>query len=183
MSRYEVATQANIPLPDITYTYNWHAYHNHVCSCGGITVTQRNIIDCPYYLLTRASLATTGMMRRELAAVGWERVRPAYLGVLLCLWLEDGRQAGELGRCAGLEPSTMTGLLDRMERDGLLRRQPDPEDRRAHRIFLTAEGKEAESPVGEVIDSALDRMMADIDDKDVDRCKSILRQILTNAAR
>ena len=90
--------------------------------------------DCPYYLITKASLAATAALKRELDGRGLTDVKPAYLGVLMCLWqgagmdevlgklgAEDGMRITDLGRCAGLEPSTMTGLLDRMERDGLVR--------------------------------------------------------------
>ncbi len=141
------------------------------------------IADCPYYLLTRASLATTGVLRRHLGEAGYGQVRPAYIGVLMCLWSEDGRQAGQLGRCAGLEPSTMTGLLDRMARDGLLERRPDPDDRRAQRIFLTDQGRAAEEPVTEVVESMLAQMMDGLDEDDVDVFKQILRQVLANASR
>jgi MarR family transcriptional regulator, organic hydroperoxide resistance regulator len=141
------------------------------------------IVDCPYYLLTRASLATTAVMRRELAAAGYERIRPAYLGALMCLWSGDGRKVGELGRCAGLEPSTMTGLVDRMERDGLLERRPDPHDRRAWRVFLTDAGQRAEATVTEVVDTTLDRMTDGLDEADTDTFKRILGQVLANATR
>jgi len=144
---------------------------------------EEEIASCPYYLLTRASLATTGVLRRLLNESGYGQVRPAYIGVLMCLWSEDGRQAGQLGRCAGLEPSSMTGLLDRMARDGLLERRPDPDDRRAQRIFLTAAGAAAEEPVNSVVDSMLTQMMAGIDEDDVDVFKQILRQVLANATR
>ena len=146
-------------------------------------MTENDIIDCPYYLLTRASLSATSALRRELEAVGFARVRPAYLGVLMCLWREDGRKVGELGRCAGLEPSTMTGLLDRMARDGLLRRKADPEDRRAHRVFLTEEGLRAEEAIEVAVAEFLERLTAGISDGDVEQAKGFLRQILNNAQR
>jgi len=141
------------------------------------------VTDCPYYLLTRASLATTAMLRQQLAAAGAERIRPAYLGVLMCLWAEDGLRAVELGRRAGLEPSTMTGLLDRMERDGLLARAPDPDDRRAHRITLTAAGRRAQKPVMRVIDRALERMFEGVPARDLETLKAVLRRVLVNANR
>lgn len=141
------------------------------------------VIDCPYYLLTRASLATTAMLREQLAAAGAGQIRPAYLGVLMCLWAEDGLRSVELGRRAGLEPSSMTGLLDRMERDGLLARSPDPDDRRAHRILLTAEGRRAQRPVNRVIDQALARMFDGVAERDLERLKATLRRVLTNANR
>lgn len=146
-------------------------------------MTENDIIDCPYYLLTRASLSATSALRRQLEEVGFARVRPAYLGVLMCLWREDGRKVGELGRCAGLEPSTMTGLLDRMARDGLLRRKADPDDRRAHRVFLTEEGRRAEQAIEVAVAEFLERLTAGIEDGDVQQAKAFLRQILANAQR
>jgi len=74
-----------------------------------------DVTECPYYLITRASLACTARLKEALAAAGVGNIRPAYLGVLMSLWSDDGLRAVELGRRAGLEPSTMTGLLDRME--------------------------------------------------------------------
>jgi DNA-binding MarR family transcriptional regulator len=100
-----------------------------------------DLTDCPYYLITRASLVTTAHLKRKLAEAGAGQIRPSYLGVLLSLWREDGLRGVELGRRAGLEPSTMTGILDRMERDDLVARRPDPDDRRAHRIHLTGRGR------------------------------------------
>ena len=72
--------------------------------------------ECPYYLITRVSLGATAAMKRGFIEAGIGFVRPAYLGSLMSLWREDGLKVIDLGRRAGLEPSTMTGLLDRMER-------------------------------------------------------------------
>lgn len=40
----------------------------------------------------------------------------------------------------GLAKSSLTGLVDRTERNGLVRREADPEDMRAVRVALTAQG-------------------------------------------
>lgn len=47
------------------------------------------------------------------------------------------------GQQLGHSPSTMTGLVDRLEMRGLLKRRPDPVDRRATLISLTARGRAA----------------------------------------
>ena len=141
------------------------------------------VTDCPYYLLTRASLAVTAALRRELAAAGFPRVRPAYIGVLMCLWREDGLQAVELGRRAGLEPSTMTGMLDRMERDRLVERRPDPADRRAQRIVLTEEGRRCRGVVDELVDRVLARAFDGVADEGQDALKTALRRVLDNVTR
>jgi DNA-binding MarR family transcriptional regulator len=47
---------------------------------------------------------------------------------------------GELGAMLGLAKSSLTGLVDRTERNGLVQRKPDPQDTRAVRISLTPRG-------------------------------------------
>ena len=48
---------------------------------------------------------------------------------------------GELAQIEQVEPPTMTRLVDAMERDGQVRRQPDPKDRRAVVLRVTARGE------------------------------------------
>ncbi|SNS09963.1 DNA-binding transcriptional regulator, MarR family [Actinomadura mexicana] len=61
-------------------------------------------------------------------------------GQLLCVLMARPRGMGELGAMLGLAKSSLTGLVDRTERNGLVRREPDPRDLRAVRVALTAEG-------------------------------------------
>jgi len=137
--------------------------------------------DCPYYLVSRASLTITAHLKQAFTAAGVAHVRPGYLGVLMCLWREDRQKGVNLGRCAGLEPSTMTGLLDRMERDGLLERRPDPGDRRAQRILLTRAGQDLRGPVTTVVEQTLDRLLHGVPDEELQRLKGTLRQVLANS--
>lgn len=136
--------------------------------------------DCFYYLISRATLTATSLIKRELAAAGVDQVSPAYLGVLMALWNADGLAALELGRGAGVEPSTVTGLLDRMERDGLLSRSVDPDDRRAQRICLTDLGRRLRGPVLGVVDEVLAKASAGFSDQEVSAAKGFLRQFLAN---
>lgn len=152
--------------------------------------------NCPYYLLTRASLAVTAELRKAFAAAGVEHVKPAYIGVLMCLWKEEsldealgklgspgGMKIADLGRCAGLEPSTMTGLLDRMERDGLVRREDDPKDRRAMMIRLTDDGAKIRKSVAAAMESALREAYDGIGSDALDSMKDVLRKVLVNTER
>ena len=138
------------------------------------------VTDCPYYLISRASLVITAALKRDLDEAGVSRVRPAYLGVLMGLWNEDALKVGELGRRAGLEPSTMTGLLDRMARDGLVERRADPSDRRAQRVHLTTAGREARDPASRVVNGTLDRMLEDVSGDDLAHLKDTLKRLLAS---
>jgi DNA-binding MarR family transcriptional regulator len=61
--------------------------------------------------------------------------------VMAALSAEPCRTVGALAEACLLQQPTMTKLLDRMERDGLVARAQDPRDRRAVRVALTPEGK------------------------------------------
>jgi DNA-binding MarR family transcriptional regulator len=139
------------------------------------------VTNCPYYLVSRATLVITNVLRRKLSGAGIDKVKPAYLGVLMSLWSEDSLKVVELGRRAGLEPSTMTGLLDRMERDGLVVRAPDPKDRRAHRIKLTKAAQGLQNPVLESVNETLASILEDIPERDAATLKKTLRKVLANA--
>jgi DNA-binding MarR family transcriptional regulator len=61
-------------------------------------------------------------------------------GQLLCVLMAQPYGMGELGAMLGLAKSSLTGLVDRTERNGWVRRQPDPHDTRAVRVALTPQG-------------------------------------------
>lgn len=61
-------------------------------------------------------------------------------GVLLILWAQDGLSQKELSQGVAIEAATMVRSLDRMERDGLVRRVRNPRDRRQINVFLTEKG-------------------------------------------
>jgi DNA-binding MarR family transcriptional regulator len=64
------------------------------------------------------------------------------LQILTYLYFSPGHQMplGALAEAQNLVPRTVTGLIDNLERDGLVRRVPDPSDRRSVRAQLTKAG-------------------------------------------
>ena len=137
--------------------------------------------ECPYYLISRVSLLVTAALKKEFASSGVEQVKPAYLCVLMSLWQEDGLKVIELSKKAGLEPSTMTGLLDRMERDDLVARTTDLTDRRVLRIHLTKTGRHVRESVLNVVDRVITEVFAGIPQKGIAQTKNLLRNVLANA--
>ncbi|MBE3008638.1 MarR family transcriptional regulator [Microbispora sp. NEAU-D428] len=61
-------------------------------------------------------------------------------GQLLCVLMAQPYGMSELGAVLGLAKSSLTGLVDRSERNGLVQRAPDPQDSRAVRVSLTRQG-------------------------------------------
>jgi len=67
--------------------------------------------------------------------------------VLDALWSKDGVSIGELGEQVSLDTSTLTGILDRLERNGLVERHQNPADRRSVLVTLTDHARELEPQV------------------------------------
>ncbi len=66
---------------------------------------------------------------------------PQYM-VFSALWVGDGITIGELGQRVALDGSTITGILDRMEKNGYVERRPNVEDRRSALVYLTQKARE-----------------------------------------
>jgi len=61
---------------------------------------------------------------------------PQYM-VFMALYANNGITIGELGQRVALDGSTVTGILDRMEKNGYIERRPNAEDRRSALVYLT----------------------------------------------
>jgi DNA-binding MarR family transcriptional regulator len=97
---------------------------------------------------------------------------------LLPLFEEDGLRMGELAERSHLSKQTMTELVRRLERDGLVERRPDPRDGRASLIFLSARSR-AFQPVAEGVLSELDRLTRrQLADDRIEQLKSGLEQLV-----
>jgi DNA-binding MarR family transcriptional regulator len=96
------------------------------------------IEDSLGYLVNRVARS----MAHQLA----EDLRPAGVGigqwaVLMFLWARDRMSQAELSRVVAIEPPTMVRTIDRMVRDGVVIRVPDPDDGRVTRIHRTGRGR------------------------------------------
>jgi DNA-binding MarR family transcriptional regulator len=100
------------------------------------------------FLLAKATQRWNELLQERFRAAGWGAVRPSYGSILVPLFEEDGLRIGELARRARLSKQTMTTMVRLLERDGLVRRERDPDDGRAFRIALTAKARRFE-PVAE----------------------------------
>src|SRR6185312_3986936 len=92
----------------------------------------------PGFLVGRISRRLSAEMDRRMREHG---VTFAQAAVLSRLWLEDGLMQSDLLEQVGLDASTLTGLLQRMTRQGLVRRKRDRVDGRVLRVHLTPRGR------------------------------------------
>lgn len=95
----------------------------------------------------------------ELSDLG---LRQAEVNVLAHLRPGAPRSVGELVAATGQRPSTLTGVLDRLERRRLVRRRVNAADRRSFTIALTASGERAAARVHAAFGALDERVLADL---------------------
>ena len=101
-------------------------------------MSQRFIDDYLLYLLARASEEVSAQFHARLKKHG---LQVPEWRVLAALSDGDGIKLGELAAAALKRQPTMTKIVDRMERAGLVERRTGREDRRQVRIYITPAGR------------------------------------------
>ncbi len=81
--------------------------------------------------------------------------------ILFCLQEENGLTLKEIGSRTLIDSSSMTVLVDKLEKDELVKRQLDSQDRRAIRVFITEAGSEIAEKISSVI-SNLNTLLFDL---------------------
>jgi MarR family transcriptional regulator for hemolysin len=122
---------------------------------------------------------------RLLARIGDSRMRAfgivtAHLPVLTALWNCERLSATELAKRAQVEQSSMAETLARMHRDGLVRRDPDPKDRRSTLISLTDAARDKLPLVARVLKGANEEATAGIALADLELVLEILERLTVN---
>ncbi|GAA2876896.1 hypothetical protein GCM10010472_38160 [Pseudonocardia halophobica] len=93
----------------------------------------------------------------------------------------DGEVSTQLAiaRMLGVDRTVMTYLLDELEGAGLVERRPDPADRRARRIVLTAAGRERLCELDRRLREAEERLLAPLEPAERDTLRELLRRLAT----
>lgn len=116
-------------------------------------------------------------LNEELAPHGITYRQCQVIGTLV---MEQDLTQAQLARRLGVEAPTLAGVLDRMERDGWLTREPCPTDRRCNLLVLAP----TVEPVWNRIVACAHRVRArateGLDDADLARLKSLLERVRTN---
>lgn len=84
----------------------------------------------------------------------------------------------DLAKQMNIRESTMTGLLDRMERDGLIERKPDKEDMRRKSISLSKKGVEELDNISHVSDEFIKEATDKIDDESIGIFNKVLDKMV-----
>ena len=88
-----------------------------------------------------------------------------------------GLSAGELARVVRLHPSTVTGILQRLVRKGLLARDPDPGDSRRVRLHVRPEAKAFTRRSRGTVEAAIARVLTRVPSQQVRHARLVLTAV------
>jgi len=128
-----------------------------------------------WFLVSQTRAAITRVTEKELAKIG---LTPEKAKVLwLCHDYPPPLTPAEMSRLMFRKSHSVAGLLDRMERDGLVRRVPKRKGHPFTEIQLTEKGRELVTPAKEVIVRFISELMAPLADEEVDQLRAVLTKL------
>lgn len=100
--------------------------------------------DCICFRLGRAARKVTKAYREEIVSYG---LTHGQFFLIIAIMEEEGLLPSELADKTSQDRPTITGLLDRLEKDGWIERKTDPRDRRSLRIYLGPRANESRADI------------------------------------
>jgi DNA-binding MarR family transcriptional regulator len=130
------------------------------------------VISRSCHIMRKAFHSTFGRAGHEITPEEW--------GLLNRLWERDGQRQAELADATIRDRTTVTRLLDGMVNKGLVRRETDPDDRRAVQTWLTPEGRALRRELIPLTEELLHRALDGIAKRDLEITIATLRRVQAN---
>jgi DNA-binding MarR family transcriptional regulator len=131
------------------------------------------------YAMGRATRSLGALVNRNFAQAGYD-VTCEQWSVLFNLGKKNGQSQQDLAGLLCKDKTSVTRLIDNMEKHSLVVRIPDKADRRQKLIYLTKKGKDLLEKLVIVIHKTQVEAQKSIKIKDIETCKSVLDQIYAN---
>lgn len=126
------------------------------------------------YLLARAGGRAISGFNRALQEHG---MRSRHYTVLLVAAEDGNRSQRDIGELLGIDPSAIVAIVDDLVRDGLVRREPHPADRRSRRIVATDTGRARFAELRSVADAINEDLLRNLDADERRTLMDMLRRV------
>lgn len=121
--------------------------------------------------------STSKRMEATLGVTGPQRLVIRIVGQL------PGISAGQVATILHLHPSTLTGILKRLQRNGVLLRKTDPSDARRAQLYLTPRGEHLNRSRAGTVEAAVNRVLATLPQDKVDAACEVLTRLAVQVSR
>jgi DNA-binding MarR family transcriptional regulator len=123
------------------------------------------------WALDHALQRTSKRMKSSLGVTGPQRL------VIRIVSRFPGITAGQIAELLHVHPSTLTGILKRLEREGLVRRRSDPRDRRRAILGITEKGRRIEAAGKGTVEGPVARVIARLPRAHLDSARAVLVEL------
>ncbi len=132
------------------------------------------------FLIAKIHALSERILSKILKKYNLDKINPAQGRIFFALWQRDSIPISELAKITSLEKSTLTAMLDRMERNGFIVRIPSKEDRRAILIKLTADTRKFQDVYLKISKEKTDLFYNGFSENDIRSFEGYLQRILDN---
>ena len=135
------------------------------------------------FLVSKIKQIQGRVFEKLLAEHGIDQFNGAQGRILFVLWDDDNIPITELSDKTGLAKTTLTGMLDRLEQSGYIKRVFDPGDRRKINIALTEAARNLKNSYDSVSAQMSGIFYQDFTNKEIIVFERQLKKILSNLTR
>lgn len=132
------------------------------------------------FLISKIHQLSGRIFTRMLKEYGIKEINPAQGRIMFVLWQNDGIAINELSKETSLSKSTLTSMLDRLERTGFIRRKASDKDRRKIYIWRTEKDKSFQKQYVEVSKKMAGIYYKGFTEKEMDSFEKMLKRIFDN---
>ena len=135
-----------------------------------------------FFLIKRTSKAFIRRLNRNFSQAG-QNITGEQWRMLRCLWYQDGQRQQDLAEKAHKDKTSITRIVDSMEKRDLVVRIPDRLDRRQKLIYLTDKGKRLREESMQVAQKTSLEAQQGIEPEHLDVFRDVLAKIHNNLSR
>ena len=134
------------------------------------------------FIVTDIARMSRAMLERRIAAASLG-VTPGEARTLLHIAAREGRRQTQIAERMGVEPMTACSYIDRLEKQGLVVRETDPDDRRAKKVRTTDTARQLIDAVVEQAARMREQTLDGLDPAERETLMAALRRARSNLAR
>ena len=101
-------------------------------------------------------------------------VTPVQVGLLFFLQKNDGSSLTQISQGLMLENPTVTGLVDRLEKSGYVKRSDHPSDRRVYLVYLTEKGNKVADKALPIVKKLNEQIKEGYSEREIENFKKVL---------
>lgn len=129
------------------------------------------------WALDHALQASSKRLHATLGVTGPQRLVVQIVGRF------PGIAARQLAEILHIHPSTLTGILKRLERQHLITRRPHPRDRRRAFLGLTAKGRQIDLYAARSVEAAVEEAISELTPSKIQNAKKVLLKLTESIGR